>query len=37
MSKERTRVPIPRIKLVAAGSIAAYAAASAAIIWRVPK
>jgi len=35
MSKAPTGVP--RIKLVAAGSIAAYAAASVALVWRVPK
>ena len=34
MSKERTLGPAPRIKLIVAGSIAAYAAASAAIVWR---
>ena len=37
MSKERTSVPPARIKLVVAGSLAAYAAASAAVIWRSPK
>jgi hypothetical protein len=37
MSKERTCVPTPRIKLIIAGSIAAYVAASAAIVWRFPK
>lgn len=37
MSKERSAVPTPRIKLIVAGSIAAYAAASAAIVWRFPK
>jgi hypothetical protein len=37
MSKERIAVPTPRIKLIVAGSIAAYAAASAAIVWRSPR
>ena len=37
MSKERTSVPPARIKLVVVGSIAAYAAASAAIVWRFPR
>jgi hypothetical protein len=37
MSKERSAGHAPRIKLIVAGSIAAYAAASAAIVWRSPR
>ena len=37
MSKKRTSVPAPRMKLVALGTLAAYAAASAALVWRVPR
>jgi hypothetical protein len=37
MSKERSSAPTPPIKLIVVSSIAAYAAASAAIVWRFPK
>jgi hypothetical protein len=37
MTKSRSSVPVLRVKLVAAGSLAAYAAASLALVWRVPR